>query len=225
MRRRTPNAPATVYGIVAIVVLQAISPVEEQVIRTTTLAAISFLATSPAFAAPPAPTGEAGSAGIPVRAGDTVGFDLSALPEKFEGEAQAICLGRRVDATGPVAATCERTFKFEISPKEARMTFVFKPASGSDVRRIELPISREKKPVTFVAPSAGTLVQPEPTVLPPETAEKAARAAALQQCAECRGVGFRLDSVKVTRPPLPPGGDLPVRIGITPASGTPAPAK
>ncbi len=68
-----------------------------------------------------------------------------------------------------------------------------------------------------MAPSDGTLAQPSPIVLPAGTAEKAARSVAERQCGLCVGEGFRLDTVTVTRDPLPPGGALPIRIGITPA--------
>ncbi len=115
-------------------------------IRTTTLTAMWLLvAAGPALAAPPAPSAPAPAA-IPVRAGDTVSFDLGALPERFEGEAKASCLGTRIAATGPVEARCERLFRFEVAPGDARMTFVFKgaAAAGGRERRIELPLTRER---------------------------------------------------------------------------------
>lgn len=185
-------------------------------------------AAAPALAAPPPAPAASPAASVPLHAGDTVTFDLSGLPERFEGEAKATCLGTRIAATGPVEARCERAFRFEVSPGDARLTFVFRgvAAAGGRERRIDLPILRAKKPVTFVAPSDGALTQPSPTVLPAEVSEKAARAAAATQCGSCVGTGFQLDAVKVTRSPLPPGGDLPVRIGITPAPpASPAPAR
>jgi hypothetical protein len=176
------------------------------------------LAASAAMAAPPAATPEDG---VRLGAGDTVAFDLGALPERFEGEAKATCLGTRIAATGPVEARCTRPVRFEVPSGDAKMTFVFKGAGGRE-QRIELPVTRAKKPVTFVAPSAGTLLGPLPTVFPPETPERAARAAAEPQCSGCRGSGFRLQSVEVTRQPLPPGGgSLPVRLAITPAAPPP----
>lgn len=166
------------------------------------------------------PPGAPADAGVPLRAGDTVAFDLGALPERFEGEAKATCLGTRIAATGVVEARCTRPVRFEVPSGDAKMTFVFKGAGGRE-QRIDLPVTRAKKPVTFVAPTAGTLLQPQPTTFPQETVDRAARAAAEPQCGGCRGQGFRLESVQVTREPLPPGGDLPVRLAITRAAPPP----
>lgn len=176
------------------------------------LAAPSALALPPAAAAP--------DGGVPLRAGDTVAFELGALPERFEGEAKATCLGTRIAATGPVEARCTRPVRFEVPAGDAKMTFVFKGAGGRE-QRIDLPVTRAKKPVTFVAPTAGTLLEPQPTTFPEGAVERAARAAAEPQCGNCRGVGFRLESVKVTREPLPPDGALPVRLAITQAAPPP----
>lgn len=176
-----------------------------------------FLAVTPAAraGAPPA------DAGVPLKAGDTVSFDLTALPERFEGEAKATCIGTRIAATGPVEARCVRHVRFEVRADDAKMAFVFRPSTGGRAQRIELPLTRSRKAVTFLTPAAGTLLSPEPTVFPEGTAEKAARAAAEPQCGLCRGEAFRLQSVEVTKPPLPPGGDLPVRLGITAAPRAP----
>jgi hypothetical protein len=176
-----------------------------------------------ALAARAEPPGAPADAGVPLRVGDTVVFDLTALPDRFEGEAKATCLGTRIAATGVVEARCTRPVRFEVQAGDAKMTFLFKgaPAAGGREQRIDLPVTRSKKPVTFVAPTAGTLLQPQPTTFPQETVERAARAAAEQQCGGCRGQGFRLESVQVTREPLPPGGDLPVRLAITRAAPPP----
>lgn len=175
---------------------------------TPALAAAWLLVSATVASAAPPP------AGVPVAKGDTVTFELTALPDRFEGEATATCTGTRIDATGPVDARCERTFRFELPPGDARMTYLFKPATGKE-RGIVLPITRERKPVSFVAPSDGTLLAPQPIVFPPEKIDAAARAAAGPQCDLCQGVEFRLVDVKVTRQPIPPGGALPVKIGIT----------
>lgn len=185
--------------------------------RASALATIILLAAPSALALPPAAAPEDG---VPLRAGDSVTFDLGALPERFEGEARATCVGTRFAATGVVEARCSRPVRFEVPAGDAKMTFVFKGAGGRE-QRIDLPVTRAKKPVTFVAPSAGTLLQPQPTTFPKETMDRAARAAAEPQCGNCRGSGFRLESVKVTREPLPPDGALPVRLAITPAAPPP----
>jgi len=187
------------------------------VLRRTTFTAVFLALAASTHAAPP--PAEAPSA-IPLKAGDTVSFDLSALPDRLEGEAKATCIGTRISAIGPTEARCVRPLRFEVDPGDARMTFVFKGAADARrrerpaERRIDLPIRREKRPITFVAPSDGTLDGPSTSDLAADAAEKAANALAARACAGCAGEGFRLEKVEVTREPA---ADLPVRIGITPA--------
>lgn len=173
-------------------------------------------ATSPATATKAAPA----EPPIPVRAGDRVAFDISAFPTGYEGTAKATCRGTVITAVGPEETVCERTYTFEAPPGSARMVYVFRPAQGSGERRIELPLTRERKPVEFVAPSDGALHPPAPIVLPPEAADAAAKRGAARACASCRGSGFELERFEVTRPPAPVGGSLSVAIGIS----SPAPA-
>jgi hypothetical protein len=173
-------------------------------------------------AAPPAsPAPAAPKEVAKLHAGDTVRFELSSLPEVFEGEGSAVCVGTRIAATGPETARCERPYRFEVPVQESRMTYTFRGAKGGE-SRIDLPITRAAKPVTFVAPSDGSLLSPAPTQLPEQPTDVAARKAAEQQCVACEGKGFTLESFEVTR--RPGGEGLPVRIAITPAPRpTPAP--
>lgn len=189
-------------------------------IRTVPLALL-LLSAAGAAAAPPVAPAPVAAEVAKLRAGDTVKFELSRLPESFTGEGRAVCVGTRIAATGPETARCERSFRFEIPARESRMTYTFRAAKGAE-SRISLPITRDAKPVTFVAPADGALLSPEPTTLPEKGIDPAARKVAEQQCAACKGEGFSLESFEVTK--KPGGEELPVRIGITPAAPKPGPA-
>lgn len=180
--------------------------------RTSLAALASILSvTASAAAEPPG----AAAAPIPLARGDSVAFELSRLPDAFEGEGKAVCVGTRISATGPVEARCERPFRFEVPVGDARMVYTFLEKGGRETR-IELPITRAAKPVTFVAPADGSLQPPPPTTpFPEEAAERAARKAAGRQCGACAGEGFTLESVEVTKRPGPPDGTLPVRLAVT----------
>lgn len=188
-------------------------------IRTAPLALLLLLAARTA-AAPPSPPAPVAAEVAKLHAGDTVRFELSALPDSFTGEGRAVCVGTRIAATGPETARCERPFRFEIPAQESRMTYTFRTAKGAE-SRISLPITRAAKPVTFVAPADGALLAPEPTPMPEQAIEPAARKAAGQQCVACKGEGFALDSFEVTK--RPGAEELPVRLAITPAAPKPAP--
>lgn len=184
-------------------------------LRTTAVTLALFMAAAlPAAAAATAPAASAAD-GTALRKGDTVTFDLSALPRRLEGVGQASCAGTVIQAIGPVESRCQRTFEFEIAPGDARMTFVFRAAPGGRETPVALPVVRSVKPVTFVAPSDGSLLPPAPTAFAPEATDRAARKAAEEQCRRCEGRGFMLESFKVTRQPGPPDGALPVRLQIT----------
>jgi len=183
-------------------------------IRTVPLGLL-LMSAAGAAAAPAAPPAPAAAEVAKLRAGDTVKFELSRLPGSFEGEGRAVCVGTRIAATGPETARCERSFRFEIPAQEARMTYTFRAAKGAETR-ISLPITRDAKPVTFVAPADGALLAPEPTPLPEKGIDPAARKVAEQQCATCKGDGFALESFEVTK--RPGGEELPVRLAITPAA-------
>jgi hypothetical protein len=98
------------------------------------------------------------------------------------------------------------------------MTYTFRGAKGAE-SRISLPITRAAKPVTFVAPTDGSILAPEPTPLPEQAIDPAARRAAEKQCVACKGEGFALESFVVTK--KPGGEELPVRLAITPAAPAP----
>jgi hypothetical protein len=165
--------------------------------RTAPLGLLLLTAAS-AAPAPPAPPAPVAAEVAKLHAGDTVRFELSALPDAFGGEGRAVCVGTRITATGPETARCERSFRFEIPAQESRMTYTFRAAKGAE-SRISLPITRAAKPVTFVAPADGALLAPEPTPLPESAIDPAARKAAEQQCPVCRGEGFTLESFEVTK--------------------------
>lgn len=182
--------------------------------RTASLGLL-LLAAASAAAAPAAPPAPAATEVARLHAGDTVRFELARLPDSFEGEGLAVCVGTRIAATGPETVRCERPFRFEIPAQESRMTYTFRAPKGAETR-ISLPITRAATPVTFVAPSDGALLAPEPTPLPEQAIDPAARKVAGQQCAACRGEGFTLESFKVTK--RPGAEELPVRLAITPAA-------
>jgi hypothetical protein len=177
-----------------------------------------LLSASGALAAPP-PAKPAGGA-VALKAGETVEFDLTSLPSALEGDGLATCVGVRNTATGPVAAKCERPFKFELPADDIHMSFTFRGKTGRE-RSIELPVLRSSRPVTFVAPSDGSLSPPEPSSFPSEATDAAARKVAERRCGECIGNGFILESVKVTRSPVPGPGSLPVKYTVT-SSVTPS---
>jgi hypothetical protein len=175
--------------------------------------AVIVLSATRAAAAPPAAS-PAGSA-IPLKAGDTVRFDLSRLPDALVGEGKALCVGTRIAATGPTEARCEPTFRFEAPAGEMRMVYTFRPAKGGGETPIAIPITRERKPVSFVAPSDGSILSPQPTPFAKGASDGAARRAAEAQCGACQGQGFSLQSFEVTKNPAPPDGSLPVRIEVS----------
>jgi hypothetical protein len=189
--------------------------------RTSVAAALSWilLSGSSALAAPP-PVPPA-DGGVALKTGDTVEFELTGLPSALEGEGLAVCVGTQNAATGPVEARCERTFKFALPADETRMTFTFRGSNGRETP-VELPVLRSSRPVTFVAPSDGSLVPPGSSSFQSDTTDAAARRVAERQCGECRGSGFMLDSVKVTRSPIPAPESMPVKLKIT-RSVAPAP--
>jgi hypothetical protein len=187
----------------------------------TNLAALTWilLSGSSALAAPPpVPTG---GGAVALKSGDTVEFDLASLPSALEGAGLATCVGMRNTGTGPVEAKCERPFKFELPADATRMAFTFRGTTGRETP-IELPVISSRRPVTFVAPSDGSLLPPGPSSFPQEATDAAARKVAERQCGECEGNAFILDSVKVTRSPVPGAGSLPVKLKIT-RSVKPAP--
>jgi len=189
--------------------------------RRTRLAfvAVILLSAARAAGAPPTvpPAASPSAPPIPVKAGDTIRFDLSRLPNALEGEGKALCVGTRIAATGPTEARCEPTFRFEAPAGEMRIVYTFRPAKGGGETPIALPITRERKPVSFAAPSDGSIVSPPPTPFAKEASDGAARRAAEAQCGECRGQGFSLQSFEVTKSPRPADGSLPIRIEV--ASG------
>jgi hypothetical protein len=177
-----------------------------------------LLSASGALAAPPAAQPAGGP--VPLKAGDRVEFDLTSLPSALEGEGLAACVGIQNTATGPVAAKCERPFKFELPADDAHMSFTFRGKAGRE-RPIELPLLRSSRPVTFIAPSDGSLLPPGPSDFPQKATDAAARKVAERRCGECIGNGFILESVKVTRSPVPGPGSLPVKFTVT-SSVTPS---
>lgn len=203
-----PHSSGTIRGRLA-----SARPEERNVTtpHATLLAVTVSLAATSAVAAPPAVMP---SAGVALKAGDTVSIDLSALPWRLEGEAKVTCVGVRFVGTGPTESRCVRVVRFDLPADGVRMTLLFKGAGGRE-QSIDLPVTRSTTPVTFVAPSAGSLLSPKPTVIPPEEVERAAKANAEAQCANCGGQGFKLESVEVTRQPLPPGTSLPFRFSVT----------
>jgi hypothetical protein len=159
-----------------------------------------------------------GGGGVPLRAGDTVEFDLSALPSRYEGAGKAACKGTFLSATGPAEILCERTYRFEVPPGGARTTYLFRAAAGGRESRVEVPLTRERRPVVFTAPADGTLQPPGPVTIPDQATERAARQAAQSECGRCQGASFRLESFEVTQPPKPVDGSGSIRLEITPAA-------
>ncbi|HSN14088.1 MAG TPA: hypothetical protein VLT61_05610 [Anaeromyxobacteraceae bacterium] len=177
---------------------------------TPTILAL-VLAIVPAAARAQAPS--AGD-GIALRAGDTVQFDLTALPSRYEGAGKATCTGTVIKATGLEAAVCERTYRFEVPSGASRMTYLFRATAGGQERRIELPLTRQRRPIDFAAPSDGALLPPAPVTIPAEVADRAARSTAEAQCAQC-GDGFALKSFQVTKPPVAVDGSPSIGLKIT----------
>jgi hypothetical protein len=178
--------------------------------RFASLALVLLSASGALAAAPPAqPAGGA----VQLKAGDTVEFELDRLPDALEGDGLAICVGLRNSATGPVEATCERPFRFELPSGDAHMVFTFRGSTGRETP-VELPVVRSSRPVTFVAPSDGSLLPPGPTSFRSEASDGAARKAAELQCGRCQGTGFKVESFKVTRSPIPAAGSLPVKFKV-----------
>lgn len=175
-----------------------------------------------AAALPAAARAQAPSAGdgIALRAGDTVQFDLTALPSRYEGAGKAACKGTVIKATGLESAVCERTYRFEVPSGASRMTYLFRATAGGPESRIELPLTRQRRPIDFAAPSDGALLPPAPVTVPAEVADRAARSTAEAQCAQC-GDGFVLTSFQVTKPPAAVDGSPSIRLKITTA-GRPA---
>lgn len=171
---------------------------------------LALAATLPAAAGAQAPA----SGGLPLRAGDTVQFDLGALPLGYEGAGKAACKGTVVRAIGPQEEGCERTYRFEVPADGSRMTYVFRAADGRETR-IDLPLTSDRRPVDFTAPADGSLLPPAPVTIPAEVADRAARAAAGSACGRCPGGGFKVVSFEVTKPPAPVGGSPSVRLKIT----------
>lgn len=178
---------------------------------------------APAAAAAPA-AGAGAAAGTALRAGDVVEFDLSGLPSRYEGAGKAVCEGTVIKATGPELEPCERSYRFELPTGEARMVFTFRAAAGGRESRVEIPLTRAPRPISFTAPADGALGPPAPVTLPGEAAERAAKRAAAAQCAACRGGAFALKSWEITEVPKAADGSLDLRLKVT-SQGKPAPAK
>lgn len=192
------------------------------ILSTTTLALLLAAAPDPGPAKPPA-----GSA-VPLRAGDTVQFDLTALPSRYEGAGKVTCEGTVILATGPEETLCTRTFRFEVPPGGSQMTYVFRATVGGRETRIPLPLTRQSRPIDFKALAAGSLLSPAPVVIPAEVTDRAAASAAAAGCRGCRGGAFALQSFEVTSPPAPVDGTSSIRLKVTttaPAPSAPAPAK
>ncbi len=183
----------------------------------------SFFVLTLAVAATAGPaSAQAPGEGIALRARDTVQFDLTALPSRYEGEGKVACKGTVIMATGPEEAVCERTFKFEVPSGGSRMVYVFRAAAGGRESRVELPLTRQRRPEDFTAPADGSLLPPAPVTIPAEVADRAARTTAEAQCAVCRGGVFSLESFEVTKPPAAVDGSPSVRLKITTAVKPPA---
>jgi hypothetical protein len=173
--------------------------------------------------AAPAPAAAAG-AGTALRAGDVVEFDLSGLPSRYEGAGKAVCEGTVIKATGPELAPCERTYRFEVPPGDARMVFTFRATAGGRESRIEVPLTRARRPISFTAPADGALGSPAPVSLSEEAADRAAKREAVAQCGACRGGAFALKSFEITGVPQAADGSLDLRLKVT-SKGGPARAK
>lgn len=172
----------------------------------------------PAAARAEAPAGD----GIALHAGDTVQFDLSGFPARYEGAGKVACEGTVIKATGLEPATCERSYRFEVPSDGSRMTYVFRATVGGRERAIDLPLTRQARPIDFTAPADGLLAPPAPVTIPAEVAERAARAAARAQCAQCTGGEFTLASYEITSPPVPVDGSPSIRLGIKATGKRPA---
>ena len=177
--------------------------------KTIALSLLAALAASDARAQAPA------GGGVPLRAGDTVAFDLSALPKRYEGAGKVACKGAVLSATGPAEVLCERTYRFEVPPGGARTTYVFRATTGGRESRVEVPLTRESSPVSFTAPADGTLQPPGSVTVPYEATERAARQVAQSECGRCQGGTFRLESFEVTQQPKPVDGSGSIRLEIT----------
>jgi len=171
------------------------------------------------------PLGAAAGEGTVLRAGSIVEFDLSGLPARYEGGGKVVCTGTTVTAVGPTAARCEREYRFEVPPGSTRTTYVFKAAQGGRESRVDLPVVRTEKPVTFIVPADGSLLSPGPAAIPPEAADAAAKATAEAECRKCKGGAFSVESSEVTQEPAPVGGTLSVKLRIKPALPPAAPAR
>ncbi|HSN92694.1 MAG TPA: hypothetical protein VLS93_15795 [Anaeromyxobacteraceae bacterium] len=184
---------------------------------TRTIAAtLSLLAALAASAA----GAQAPSGGVPLRAGDVVRFDLSQLPRRYEGTGRVVCRGAVLAATGPEESVCDRTYRFEVPPGGARTTYVFRAASGGRESRVEVPLIRESRPISFTAPADGTIQPGAPVEIPAEAVERAARSAAQAECGRCRGRGFQLEAFEVTDPPRPVDGAGSIRLDVTRREGS-----
>jgi hypothetical protein len=162
-----------------------------------------------------------GAGAIPLKAGDAVQFDLTALPSRYEGAGKVACKGTVIKATGLETAVCERTYRFEVPSGGSRMTYLFRAAAGGQERRIELPLTRQRRPIDFAAPADGSLLPPAPVTIPAEVADRAARATAEAQCAQC-GDGFVLTSFEVTKPPAAVDGSPSIGLKIATTGQRPA---
>lgn len=154
------------------------------------------------------------AAQTPLSAGDTVQFDLSALPRSYEGAGKVICKGTVVRATGPQEERCDRTFRFQVPSGAASFTYLFRPKAGGRETSIDLPITRESRAVSFTAPSDGTLTPPAKVGIPPEAADEAARSQASSECEHCEGGDFSVEEVEVTEVPKPVGGTPRIQLRI-----------
>jgi hypothetical protein len=184
---------------------------ERTVTSPTTMALLLAALLAAEVARAQAPSG----GGVALRAGDSVAFDLSQLPRRYEGAGRAVCRGTVVGAIGPEEKTCERTYRFEVPPGGARTTYVFRPTSGGRESRVEVPMIRESRPVVFRAPADGTLLPAAPLQIPDEATERAARSAARSECGRCQGGAFQLESFEVIEPPEPVDGSGSIRLDIT----------
>ncbi len=173
-----------------------------------------FVAAAAAAVVAAAPA-RAGGRTIALRKGDVAQFDLSALPERHEGQGTASCAGSKMSAIGPTKAECKLSFTFALPPGAATHAYVFRGAKGGEVR-IELPSTRGDSPRAFTAPSDGTL-EPVPTpAISREEVDRAASGAAARQCAACTGgTDFELEKYEITKQP---GGGAPITIRVVQAN-------
>jgi hypothetical protein len=176
---------------------------------------LALAATLPAVARAQAPAAAAAGGGaVPLKAGDAVQFDLTALPSRYEGAGKVACKGTVIKATGPETEVCERSYRFEVPSDGSRMTYLFRAAAGGQERRIDLPLTRQRRPIDFAAPADGSLLPPAPVTIPAEVADRAARKTAEAQCARC-GNGFVLTDFEVTKPPAAVDGSPSIGLKIT----------